>query len=254
MIRCLKQKGHVVAVTGDGTNDAPALKEATSDFLWGYRALKLQRRAQISSSWMIILLPVAMVLRWGRCVYNNIQKFIQFQLTVNLAALAINFVAVLSAGEVPLTAVQLLWVNLIMDTLGALALATEQPTKELMEKQPVGKAEPLITNIMWRNLLAQALYQIAVLLTLQFKGGSIFGVKDKIKNTLIFNTFVLCQVFNEFNARKLEKKNIFKGYTKTNTERLDRDNGRPALPLQPCLGQWLFVKCIPVQKNHFLDI
>ncbi|PHT24706.1 Calcium-transporting ATPase 10, plasma membrane-type [Capsicum baccatum] len=157
---------------------------------------------------------VATVLKWGRCVYNNIQKFIQFQLTVNVAALVINFVAAVSAGEVPLTAVQLLWVNLIMDTLGALALATEKPTEELMKKKPVGRKAPLITNVMWRNLMAQALYQIAVLLTLQFKGESIFDVNKKVNDTLIFNTFVLCQVFNEFNARNLEKKNVFEGIHK----------------------------------------
>ncbi|KAA8548700.1 hypothetical protein F0562_000384 [Nyssa sinensis] len=179
MVQCLKEKGHVVAVTGDGTNDAPALKEADIGLSMGIQGTEVAKE----SSDIVILddnfASVAMVLRWGRCVYNNIQKFIQFQLTVNVAALVINFVAAVSAGEVPLTAVQLLWVNLIMDTLGALALATEQPTNELMEKPPVGRTEPLITNIMWRNLLAQALYQIAVLLTLQFKGESIFGVNEK---------------------------------------------------------------------------
>ncbi|KAL0348910.1 UNVERIFIED_CONTAM: putative calcium-transporting ATPase 13, plasma membrane-type [Sesamum angustifolium] len=80
-----------------------------------------------------------------------------------------------------------------------------------MEKRPVGRTEPLISNVMWRNLLAQALYQIAVLLILQFKGESILGVSKTVNDTLIFNTFVLCQVFNEFNARKLEKKNVFEG-------------------------------------------
>ncbi|KAM1392487.1 hypothetical protein ACFX2I_020058 [Malus domestica] len=211
MVQCLKQLGHVVAVTGDGTNDAPALKEADIGLSMGIQGTEVAKE----SSDIVIMddnfSSVATVLRWGRCVYENIQKFIQFQLTVNVAALVINFVAAISAGEVPLTAVQLLWVNLIMDTLGALALATEKPTKELMKKKPVGRTEPLITNIMWRNLLPQALYQIAILLTLQFKGKSIFGVEDKVKDTLIFNTFVLCQVFNEFNARKLEKKNVFRG-------------------------------------------
>ncbi|KAL6292087.1 hypothetical protein ACE6H2_000229 [Prunus campanulata] len=211
MVQCLKQKGHVVAVTGDGTNDAPALKEADIGLSMGIQGTEVAKE----SSDIVIMddnfASVATVLKWGRCVYNNIQKFIQFQLTVNVAALVINFVAAVSAGEVPLTAVQLLWVNLIMDTLGALALATEKPTKELMANKPVGRTEPLITNIMWRNLLPQALYQIAILLTLQFRGKSIFGVDDKVKDTLIFNTFVLCQVFNEFNARKLEKKNVFKG-------------------------------------------
>ncbi|PIN04460.1 Calcium transporting ATPase [Handroanthus impetiginosus] len=211
MVHCLKNKGHVVAVTGDGTNDAPALKEADIGLSMGIQGTEVAKE----SSDIVILddnfASVATVLTWGRCVYNNIQKFIQFQLTVNVAALAINFVAAVSAGEVPLTAVQLLWVNLIMDTLGALALATEKPTRELMEKRPVGRTEPLISNVMWRNLLAQALYQIAVLLTLQFKGESILGVSEKINDTVIFNTFVLCQVFNEFNARKLEKKNVFEG-------------------------------------------
>ncbi|KAF7112873.1 hypothetical protein RHSIM_RhsimUnG0184200 [Rhododendron simsii] len=211
MVQCLRQKGHVVAVTGDGTNDAPALKEADIGLSMGIQGTEVAKE----SSDIVILDDnfgsVATVLRWGRCVYTNIQKFIQFQLTVNVAALVINFVAAVSAGEVPLSAVQLLWVNLIMDTLGALALATEKPTKELMEKPPVGRTKPLITNVMWRNLLSQAAYQIAVLLTLQFKGKAIFNVSSKVNDTIIFNVFVLCQVFNEFNARKLEKKNVFEG-------------------------------------------
>ncbi|XP_071720668.1 calcium-transporting ATPase 12, plasma membrane-type-like [Rutidosis leptorrhynchoides] len=214
MVQCLKKKGHVVAVTGDGTNDAPALKEADIGLSMGIQGTEVAKE----SSDIVILDDdfgsVAVVLRWGRCVYNNIQKFIQFQLTVNVAALVINFVAAVSAGDVPLTAVQLLWVNLIMDTLGALALATERPTKELMDKPPIGRVEPLITNVMWRNLLAQALYQITILLTFQFKGKSIFNVDERVKNTIIFNTFVFCQVFNEFNARKLEKKNVFEGLHK----------------------------------------
>ncbi|KAL1539715.1 Calcium-transporting ATPase 12, plasma membrane-type [Salvia divinorum] len=211
MVRCLKQAGEVVAVTGDGTNDAPALKEADVGLSMGIQGTEVAKE----SSDIVILddnfSSVATVLLWGRCVYNNIQKFIQFQLTVNVAALVINFIAAVSAGDVPLTAVQLLWVNLIMDTLGALALATERPTKELMHRPPVGRTEPLITNIMWRNLLPQALYQIAVLLFLQFRGRQIFEVNEQVKNTLIFNTFVLCQIFNEFNARSLEKQNVFKG-------------------------------------------
>ncbi|KAH1049625.1 hypothetical protein AAZX31_08G044500 [Glycine max] len=214
MVQCLKQKGHVVAVTGDGTNDAPALKEADIGLSMGIQGTEVAKE----SSDIVILddnfSSVVTVLRWGRCVYTNIQKFIQFQLTVNVAALVINFVAAVSSGKVPLSAVQLLWVNLIMDTLGALALATEEPTNDLLKMPPVGRVEPLITRVMWRNLISQALYQVLVLLILQFKGRSIFDVSEKVKNTLIFNAFVLCQVFNEFNARKLEKKNIFEGLGK----------------------------------------
>ncbi|KAL5712488.1 P-type Ca(2+) transporter [Ranunculus cassubicifolius] len=211
MVQCLKKKGHVVAVTGDGTNDAPALKEADIGLSMGIQGTEVAKE----SSDIVILddnfASVATVLQWGRCVYNNIQKFIQFQLTVNVAALVINFVAAVSAGEVPLTAVQLLWVNLIMDTLAALALATERPTQELMERPPVGRTAPLITNVMWRNLISQSVFQVAILLTMQFRGKDIFNVDEKVRDTIIFNTFVMCQVFNEFNARSLEKRNVFKG-------------------------------------------
>ncbi|KAI3925760.1 hypothetical protein MKX01_003319 [Papaver californicum] len=214
MVQCLKKKGHVVAVTGDGTNDAPALKEADIGLSMWIQGTEVAKE----SSDIVILddnfASVATMVSWGRCVYNNIQKFIQFQLTVNVAALVINFIAAVSAGKVPLTAVQLLWVNLIMDTLGALALATERPTRELMKAKPIGRTAPLISNVMWRNLMAQALYQISVLLILQFKGKSMFKVNEKVKDTLIFNSFVLCQIFNEFNARKLENRNVFEGILK----------------------------------------
>lgn len=214
IVQCLRQKGHVVPVAGDGTNDTPALKEADVGLSTGIQCTEVAKK----SSDIIILdynfTSVAMVLRWGRCVSNNIQKFIQFQPTECCSPCNQLFVASVSTGKVPLTAVQLLWVNLIMDTLGPLALATEQPTNETMEKPPVGKSEPLISNIMWRNILAQALYQIAVLSTLPFKGESIFGFSKTVNHTLIFNTFVLCQVFNVFNARQLKRKNVFKGLHK----------------------------------------
>ncbi|KAL6185015.1 hypothetical protein ACLB2K_041150 [Fragaria x ananassa] len=101
-----------------------------------------------------------------------------------------------------------------MDTMAALALATDKPTQELMEQPPVLRSERVISYLMWRNVFAQALFQVAVLLILQFKCKSIFGVSDKVNNTMIFNVFVLCQVFNEFNARSVEKKNVFKGIRK----------------------------------------
>jgi Ca2+-transporting ATPase len=155
LVQALKRKGHVVAVTGDGTNDAPALHEADIGLSMGISGTEVAKE----SSDIIILdddfTSVVKVVRWGRSVYANIQKFIQFQLTVNVAALVINVVAAVSSGDVPLNAVELLWVNLIMDTLGALALATEPPTDNLMKRNPVGRREPLVTNIMWRNLFVQ---------------------------------------------------------------------------------------------------
>ncbi|XP_048538424.1 calcium-transporting ATPase 5, plasma membrane-type-like [Triticum urartu] len=221
LVKALKKNGHVVAVTGDGTNDAPALHEADIGLSMGIQGTEVAKE----SSDIIILddnfASVVKVVRWGRSVYANIQKFIQFQLTVNVAALIINVVAAISSGNVPLNAVQLLWVNLIMDTLGALALATEPPTDQLMKRTPVGRREPLVTNIMWRNLFIQAVYQVAVLLTLNFRGRDLLHLtqdtlehSSKLKNSFIFNTFVLCQVFNEFNARKPEELNIFEGVSR----------------------------------------
>ncbi|XP_066394611.1 calcium-transporting ATPase 5, plasma membrane-type-like isoform X1 [Miscanthus floridulus] len=220
LVQCLKRRGHVVAVTGDGTNDAPALHEADIGLSMGISGTEVTKE----SSDIIILdddfTSVVKVVRWGRSVYANIQKFIQFQLTVNVAALVINVVAAVSSGDIPLNAVELLWVNLIMDTLGALALATEPPTDNLMKRHPVGRREPLVTNVMWRNLFIQALYQIAVLLIFNFDGKRILRLQNeswehagKIKNTFVFNAFVFCQIFNEFNARKPEEKNVFKGVT-----------------------------------------
>jgi Ca2+-transporting ATPase len=211
LVQRLKQKGHVVAVTGDGTNDAPALKEADVGLSMGIQGTEVAKE----SSDIVIMNDnfdtVVTATRWGRCVFNNIQKFIQFQLTVNVAALIINFVSALTSGKMPLTTVQLLWVNLIMDTMGALALATDKPTKTLMRRPPIGRTAPLISNAMWRNLAAQAAFQVAVLLALQYRGRDIFGIGEKANGTMIFNAFVLCQVFNEFNAREIERKNVFAG-------------------------------------------
>ena len=211
LVQRLKQKGHVVAVTGDGTNDAPALKEADVGLSMGIQGTEVAKE----SSDIVIMNDnfdtVVTATRWGRCVFNNIQKFIQFQLTVNVAALIINFVSAVTSGKMPLSTVQLLWVNLIMDTMGALALATDTPTKALMRRPPIGRTAPLISNAMWRNLAAQAAFQVAVLLALQYRGREIFGVGDKANGTMIFNAFVLCQVFNEFNAREIERRNVFAG-------------------------------------------
>ena len=216
MVLCLKQKGHVVAVTSDGTNDAPSLKEAHIGLCMGIQGTEVAKE----SSDIIILddsfASMATVFGWGRCVYNNIQKIIQLKLTVIIAALVINVVAAVSDHEIPFTVLKLLWVNLIIDTLGALALAKEQPTKDLMEKPPVSlSTHPLITNIKWRNILVQALYQIVVILILQFRGESILGVNKKVKDTMILNTSVLCQVFNQVIQGSWRKRMCSRGCIKT---------------------------------------
>ncbi|KQJ88101.1 calcium-transporting ATPase 7, plasma membrane-type isoform X2 [Brachypodium distachyon] len=175
LVQWLKQKGHVVAVTGCGSKDAPALMEADIGLSMGIRGTEIAKE----SSDIVILndsfSTVATAVRWGRCVHDNIQKFIQFHVTVNVAALVINYLSAITTGKMPLTTVQLLWINVIMDTMGVLALATGTPTEALMRRPPTGRAAPLISNAMWRNLIAQAAFQ----------------------------------VFNLFNAREIEKKKVF---------------------------------------------
>ncbi|KAG0581781.1 hypothetical protein M758_3G006500 [Ceratodon purpureus] len=213
LVRELRELGEVVAVTGDGTNDAPALHEADIGLAMGIAGTEVAKE----SADVVILddnfATIVVVAKWGRSVYSNIQKFVQFQLTVNLVALVINFSSACITGTAPLTAVQLLWVNLIMDTLGALALATEPPYDELMTRPPVGRHGSFISNVMWRNIFGQAIYQLAVLSVLQYKGKEILHLEGdgstELLNTMIFNAFVFCQVFNEINAREMEKLNVF---------------------------------------------
>lgn len=155
------------------------------------------------------------IIKWGRAVYINIQKLVQFQLTAIIVALVINFISASVTGYVPLTAVQLLWVNLIMDILCPLALVSEPLNDELMKRPPVGRGEKFITNAMWRNIFGQSIYQVIVLMVLNFEGKNILSISGSnatdVLRTLIFNSFIFFQVFNEINCREIEKINIFKG-------------------------------------------
>ncbi|XP_058107272.1 putative calcium-transporting ATPase 11, plasma membrane-type [Magnolia sinica] len=215
LVKHLRTMSEVVAVTGDGTNDAPALHEADIGLAMGIAGTEVAKE----NSDVIIMddnfTTIVNVAKWGRAVYINIQKFVQFQLTVNVVALIVNFVSACITGTAPLTAVQLLWVNMIMDTLGALALATEPPSGELIKRPPIGRSVNFITPTMWRNIIGQSIYQLVVIGVLMFDGKQLLKLTgsdaSSILNTVIFNSFVFCQVFNEINSRDIEKINVFRG-------------------------------------------
>lgn len=158
LVTGLKDENNVVAVTGDGTNDAPALKKADVGFAMGITGTEVAKEASD-----IILLDdnfasIITAVRWGRNIYTNVRKFLQFQLTVNCVAMFIVFLGGVVVSDPPLTAVQMLWVNLIMDTCAALALATESPSDTILLEKPYKRTELIVTPVMWRNILGHAFF------------------------------------------------------------------------------------------------
>ncbi|KXZ55677.1 hypothetical protein GPECTOR_2g1227 [Gonium pectorale] len=160
LVSLLKKQGEVVAVTGDGTNDAPALKESDVGLAMGIAGTEVAKEAAdiiiMDDNFSSIVKSVL----WGRCVYMNIRKFLVFQLSINLVAMISAAVGALYGGVPPLNVLQLLWVNMIMDTLAALALATEDPYPELLDDKPHGRSEPIITGLMYMHIIAAAIYKL----------------------------------------------------------------------------------------------
>ena len=199
LVQLLQQKGAVVAVTGDGTNDAPALNHAQVGLSMGTGTSVAKEASDIT------LLDdsfnsIATAVMWGRSLYKNIQRFIVFQLTINVVALLSVLLGAFFGSELPLTVTQMLWVNLIMDTFAAMALASIAPSADVMNEKPRHCSDFIITPIMWKHILGVGIAFLILLMGALAYFNGLPGGMNTHRLTLFFTLFVMLQFWNLFNA------------------------------------------------------
>ena len=222
LVEALKRNGETVAVTGDGANDGPALKNAHVGFSMGITGTEVAKEASA-----IVLLDdnfasIVKAIMWGRAVYAGIQRFITFQISVNISAVIITIVTSVASAFVTgypisaLTTLQILMLNLVADSLAALALSTDPPTRQLLDRKPHKQSDHIITKNMWIMIAFQSFYQTSVGLLIFYLSPLTFvGTDIELIRTLVFNTFVYMVLFNELNCRSITKDfNIFRGLRK----------------------------------------
>ena len=207
VVQLLKAQGNIVAVTGDGINDAPALKNADVGIAMGISGTEVSKEASdivlLDDSFSTIVKAV----EWGRNIYENFKRFISFQLTVNMASVIVVFTSILLGLKAPFTALQLLWINIIMDGPPALTLGLEPNYADLMKRKPTSRSESIISKGMLLRITATAVYMSVVFLC-QYVFNFLHVEKEQMTSAL-FAMFVLFQLFNAFNCRELHSGSIF---------------------------------------------
>ncbi|CAA2983071.1 calcium-transporting ATPase 12, plasma membrane-type-like [Olea europaea subsp. europaea] len=209
LLNFLKEKGEVVAVLGLQTNDAPALKEADIGLTMGIRSSEMAKECSDLIIWNADFTFLVNGIKSGRRTYENIRKFIQFQLVNIISSSLVNSIATIFLGDAPMTAMELFWLNLVVALLGGLALLTMPPAENLMKMPPIRTSGRLITNATWRNIAIQVSYQTAICSILLLKGSAVLGISADAIKSMICNSLFLCQLFNKIIAREPEKNNIF---------------------------------------------
>ena len=212
----LKSLGNVVAVTGDGTNDAPALSK--SDV--GFSMADGTDIAKEASDIIIMdnnFSSIVIAMIYGRSIYENIRKFLQFQLTVNFCACILVFICSCVGNETPLNSIQMLWVNLIMDSLGSLALATEPPYDELLCRKPTNRKESIINGRMWKHIVLQSIFEITILLVLYLMAPEFI---PEYKETILESHKTLKDCFGTLPGNEDNQNNILYG----NKDKWYKDN------------------------------